>query len=86
MVNIKPVINLSNKKLLVYTGKISYGLYCFHGFVISFVILLLKKTGLILPNIVSGFIFLLLTFLLATLSYYFIEKPFLNLKDKLRKV
>ena len=72
MVNSKPVINLSNKKLLVYTGKISYGLYCFHGFVISFGILLLKKTELILPNIVSGFIFLLLTFLLATFSYYFI--------------
>lgn len=86
MINEKKIWSLSNNQFLIYTGKISYGLYCFHGFVISFGIIFLQKIGLELPSLLTAIIFLLLTFLVASLSYKFIEKPFLNLKDRLRKV
>jgi peptidoglycan/LPS O-acetylase OafA/YrhL len=86
MVNRKPVINLSNKNFLIYTGKISYGLYCFHGFVISFGLIFFKRFNIYLPSLLIAFIFLIITFFVASLSYYYFEKPFLKLKDKLRKV
>ena len=82
MVIDKPVINLSNKKFLIYTGKISYGLYCLHGFVISFGILFFRNINFHLPVVLNGGLLLGITFLLASVSYFFFEKPFLQLKDR----
>ncbi|GAB3867547.1 acyltransferase [Hymenobacter segetis] len=68
-----------------YLGKISYGLYMFHPVVIVFSIRLLQKVGLlhdaILYPLVVG-----LVVLMATLSYDFFEKRFINRKAKYAKV
>jgi peptidoglycan/LPS O-acetylase OafA/YrhL len=80
------LFNLSGNRFLVYTGKISYGLYCFHGFVISFGNLLLLKLNIKIPGLIQATVYLLLTFLFAGISYNYIEKPFLKLKDRLRRV
>ncbi len=68
-----------------FLGKISYGLYMYHFVVIVFSIRLLQKAGLLqdvflYPMVVS------LVVLLATLSYNFFEKPFINRKAKYAKV
>lgn len=63
---------------LAFIGKISYGIYVYQG--------LFLRTG---PN---GTLWIqkfpqniLLTFLIAVISYYLVEKPFLKLKDKFRR-
>ncbi len=86
MVNTNTVLSLSNKKILVYTGKISYGLYCFHGIVITFGAIALKAIQAKFPGLVNAMVLLGITFAAASLSYVFIEKPFLKLKDKLRRI
>lgn len=83
MINTESVINLSRNKFLIYTGKISYGLYCLHGFVISFGLFIFNKNNIQLSAFFTAVLFLTITFLLASVSYFFIEKPFLKLKDRL---
>ncbi len=86
MVNGKTVIQLYNKKLLVYTGKISYGLYCFHGIVLTFAAFFFKNIRENLPGWLNAILMLAITFAIASLSYIVIEKPFLKLKDKLTRI
>lgn len=86
MTNTQRVLDLSANRFLIYSGKISYGLYCFHGIVITFGMLMLKKTGLQFPDLINAFLLLALTFAVASASYYWIEKPFLKLKDKMSRV
>lgn len=78
--------NLGKSKFLNYLGKISYGLYCFHGISISLLILVLQNlkleetlwhTFLIYPILILSF-----TFVLAHLSYRYFESIFLRLKKK----
>lgn len=70
---------------LKYLGKISYGLYVYHLGVIWFAHHLLDSvfSG---PQPVTQFVFAIIEFvatlMLATISYYFLEKPILTLKDK----
>ena len=62
---------------LVYLGRISYGLYVFHGFT------LLICERILGPRLHAHLWLLptfLLTVLLASISYEFLEKPFLRLK------
>ena len=69
---------------LKYLGKISYGMYVYHVTVIWFtarsqdVIPIEWETAKVLTVIVG----LPVTFAIAHLSYTFLEKPLLNLKDK----
>jgi peptidoglycan/LPS O-acetylase OafA/YrhL len=86
MVNEKTVLKLKSQRFLVYTGKISYGLYCFHGIVLTFGMAVLQKLEINLYSILRVFLFLCINYLIATISYQFVEKPFLRLKDKLRRV
>ena len=79
------IFNISKNRFLIYTGKISYGLYCFHGFVIAFGNLLILKMNFTIPILLQFLIFLIITFLVAGISYTYIEKPFLKLKEKLRR-
>jgi peptidoglycan/LPS O-acetylase OafA/YrhL len=72
-------------KPLTYLGKISYGLYVYHLGVI-FLIYRLLGPQINLPNPVTKFLLMLLefaaTFAVASLSYRYLERPILNLKDK----
>lgn len=86
MVNEKTILRLKTRKFLIYTGKISYGLYCFHGIVLTFGTLLLQKTELGIPAFLQTLLFLAVNFLIAAISYQFVEKPFLKLKNRLRRI
>lgn len=86
MVNENAVLKLKASKFLVYTGKISYGLYCFHGIVLTFGLVLLEKLGVNIPVTLRVFVFLGANYLAAAISYRFIESPFLMLKNKLRRI
>ena len=68
---------------VVYLGRISYGLYVFHGFA------LLVGAQYVGPHLRAHawlVVSFLLTVLLASLSYEFLEKPFLQLKHKFELV
>ncbi len=80
---------------VLYMGKISYGLYAYHNLVYNHYhtppthpsLRALHKIGQYLPalsqNIVfQSLYFFTLTLLIATLSWYLMEKPINNLKDK----
>jgi peptidoglycan/LPS O-acetylase OafA/YrhL len=66
-----------------YIGKISYGLYIFHQPAIWFALDieefgLEKKTARLIATVIAFFS----TLLMASISYHFMEKPLLNLKDR----
>ena len=86
MVNERPVLKLKASRFLVYTGKISYGLYCFHGIVLTFGILLFQQMKLPVPVAVQAIVLLAANYLVAALSYRFIESPFLTMKNRLRRI
>lgn len=86
MTNTQRILDLSANRFLIYSGKISYGLYCFHGIVITFGMLAFKKTGQQFPGLIIAFLLLALTFAVASASYYWIERPFLKLKDKMSRI
>jgi len=69
---------------LRYLGKISYGLYVYHLFTIQAVTVAFKKFDLpfSLGSPVVYIVSLIVSILIASLSYYFLEKPVLNLKTK----
>jgi peptidoglycan/LPS O-acetylase OafA/YrhL len=74
--------NFLNKILrsnfFIYTGKISYGLYVYHPLCFFIISVLLKVTYV--P--ISFFLSFLLTYLIASISYYFYESYFISLKRK----
>jgi peptidoglycan/LPS O-acetylase OafA/YrhL len=84
MVNPNVFIKLIKNKFLIYTGKISFGLYCFHGIVITFTGMLLGKLNIALVPSLFALICFLLNYSIAMISYNGIEKPFLKLKEKFR--
>ncbi|MBV5302654.1 MAG: acyltransferase [Chlorobium sp.] len=67
---------LLSRKWLVWSGKISYGIYLWHYPVI------LLLDGVIPNNNLRAFIAALITLLLAVLSWYGVEQPFLQLKQR----
>lgn len=85
------LFSLHNRRALNYLGKISYGLYCFHGLVIAVLINLLQLAGFQYPPL-SPFVALVifpvtslgLTILLAHFSYRWFELPILNYKNRFR--
>lgn len=75
--------NAGSNRIIAYLGKISYGLYCFHGLVLTFAIYFTSRIELMQQPVFTFFITpiasALLTFLIAHLSYRYFEKPFLNI-------
>jgi peptidoglycan/LPS O-acetylase OafA/YrhL len=85
------IFNLNNQKLLNYLGKISYGLYCFHGLVIAVAMNILLINGFqypldnsVLSLITFPIVCLLLTIVVSHFSYHLFEKPLLQLKKHFR--
>jgi peptidoglycan/LPS O-acetylase OafA/YrhL len=72
---------LLENKFVVYLGKISYGLYIYHVFAISVWIRLNKYVFKLEANPFETFVYLfIISLLMATISWYCIEKPINNLK------
>ena len=70
-------------KFIVYSGKISYGLYVYHLFMPALFFIIAPGIGLSISNKYTAFIaFYFLTFLVAHISWIIIEKPVMNLKSK----
>lgn len=78
-----------------YMGRISYGLYLYHNFVFNvyhtqpthFTVRAWRRITDVLPLLNSSYVFqfsfyLALTVALATLSWFLVEKPINNLKDR----
>ncbi len=70
--------------IISYLGKISYGLYIYHYFIIAIVVSLFKKYSL--PHYLGApevfWTALILTIMISSLSYHLLEKPVLNLKTR----
>ena len=85
--NIKRLFNAGRFAFINYLGKISYGLYCFHPLGIIIVKDVLEQFNFFTSPFQSFIIFpllaLLLTILIATISYFAIEKFFLQQKQKI---
>lgn len=73
-------------KSLIFTGKISYGLYCYHGIVITFVSLVLKHFSVNLSPLIFVIVIFVINYCVATISYLYFELPILKLKSKWRRI
>lgn len=82
LVNNDKLVNLLENNIFNFLGKISYGLYMYHQIVIVFVINILIKY-----NITSSFwiyiLSILITIIVSSISYQFLEKPFLKRKERI---
>jgi peptidoglycan/LPS O-acetylase OafA/YrhL len=71
---------LFGNKVMVFVGKISYGLYVYHWFI------MMALYSYVMPHIGNMFVGLILylaaTFAAALLSYYLVERRLLALKDR----
>lgn len=78
--------NLNKIKFLLNTAKYTYGLYMYHRIVGFILITISEKIIKIENSLIFDFVIVVLQFLLtyymAYLSYYHIEKPLLKLKNK----
>lgn len=70
-----------NNKVLIYLGKISYGLYLFHNFIPTYDMSFPAFFGPYAVYFIQLTRFLLLVGV-ATISWHVVEKPLLKLKDK----
>lgn len=86
----KPVRVAISNRVLIEIGKVSFAIYLFHGFILALLDDAFMRLGV--PN--DPFVFLALklavgfpaSYLLAKLSWKFIERPCLNLKRKFQRV
>ena len=69
------------KPLLVYLGKISYGLYAFHMLSFRLVDNLFEGHSIAFSRTIAALCALALTFLFATASFRWLESPFLRWKQ-----
>lgn len=81
----KPLINLENK-IMDRIGKISYGIYVIHPLLIWGLSIFWQKLNLNLSVTMQVVIIYALvtvaTLVVAQLSYWFLERPFLKIKDR----
>ncbi len=86
LVNKETALKLCNWKRMIYTGKISYGLYCFHGIVLTVGGIVLQKMPFKVPFLPWIILLLAVDFLVAHVSYRYYEQWFLRLKEKMRRI
>lgn len=72
-----------NNSILNYLGKISYGIYLYHKPIPFFTNYILDKINLVLPSGILFYLYSIVTFLITLLSWYTVEKYFLNKKAKI---
>lgn len=83
-----PYVNSYVGKKLVYLGQISYGLYCYHCLGILFVkglfmlSLFSSYKSTVFGFVVGAIVAFISTIILAHLSYVYMEKPILRLKER----
>lgn len=86
----KPLFSLNKSKILSHLGKISYGLFVYHGFVILLFSKLVAHFGwLNVPTMVFLIIPLVtfaMTIVISALSYKYFEKPIMRLRYKIKPV
>lgn len=85
MVNERRTKFFEKNRFLIYTGRISYGLYCFHGITILAINLLMERLKIDTPNWLIVCVYFLVNYCIASLSYFYLEAPFLRLKSKWRR-
>ncbi len=68
-------------KIVIYLGKISYGLYLYHYFVLNIGNLILRKLELSFNMEFKALLFGMISILIASLSWFLIEKPINKLKN-----
>ncbi len=83
MYNTHSFFNLSKRKFLIYVGKIAYGVYCFHGLILTIGFLVISKQNIQVNPFLAAVIMFAVTLLVGTISYKFIEKPIIDLKYRL---
>ncbi len=83
--NTRMNVAILNTRLFQYLGKISYGVYMYHSLCIIISIKLMIKYGFY-NNILLYVMATLFTILLSALSYQYLEKYFLLLKDRFARV
>ncbi|MFN8411192.1 MAG: acyltransferase [Anaerolineales bacterium] len=73
---------------LRYLGKISYGLYVYHYGIIAISMAIFRKYGFpySVRSPITFVITMTATLLMATLSFYLLEKPLIDLKDRYFKI
>ncbi|MEP7252051.1 MAG: acyltransferase [Ginsengibacter sp.] len=76
----------AKSRFLILTGKLSYGLYCFHGITITFVNLLFQHFKMNVNIWLLVLIYFSLNYFIAAVSYKYLELPFLKLKTRWRRV
>ena len=86
MVNACRTKIFAKSRFLILTGKLSYGLYCFHGITITFVNLLFQHLRLNISIWLLVPIYFLVNYFIAAVSYRYLELPFLKLKTRWRRV
>ena len=83
VINSAMLKKLFSNSILVFLGKRSYGLYVFHLLGNTFSVLLIRELSYIPSSSLASFMYsLLITILLAIVSYRYVEKPFLVLKKR----
>lgn len=82
----RPYFQLGRLKVLSFLGKISYGLYCYHGIVITLFVYALNAFSIAENKYATILIYpifiLIITIAVAAFSYKYLEKIFLKLKNK----
>ena len=82
MYNENSLFNLSKAKFLIYVGEIAYGVYCFHGLVLTTGFLLISRLNFQIAPFLAAVIMFAITLIIGTISYKYIEKPILRLKRR----
>jgi peptidoglycan/LPS O-acetylase OafA/YrhL len=70
---------------ILYIGKISYGLYVYHLFMMAVVMAYYRMTGIAAPDyLMVALPSTVLTFITAICSWHLIERPISDLKNRVR--
>ena len=76
------ITKILSTKLFVGIGLISYSLYLWHYPIFAFI----KTTGLVMGNMTYKLLLIPILLICSVISYHFVEKPFRNKKNNIKKI